>query len=125
MLRQTGLLAAAAAICISAGAQADPLGEMQARSVRLGDVSGGIYYTAEPEGYRVVSTLQVGDGRSIVRFVATLKPGQSIVLSIPRAVGQPPLEVRVARHGDVLVVDDATGPTGRQTSEALEWDPGN
>jgi hypothetical protein len=74
-----GLLAVFAA----AGAQADELMPMQARSLALGEVTGVAYYTIPDEGYHVVATLAAGESGTPMRFVATLSAGQKVLMSVP------------------------------------------
>lgn len=74
-------------------------------SVRLPHAEGVVYYTVEPEGFRVVTTLASTDGTPL-RFVATLAPGQRIVLSVPQAVGQPPVDLEIQRDGEMLRVGE-------------------
>ena len=105
MFRKSGLLAAAVTLIFAGGAHAESLAPVQGRAVALGQVSGVVYYTVEPDGYRVVATLQAGETHSVVRLMATLTPGQSVVLSTPGAAGEPAIEVRFARHGDELSVE--------------------
>lgn len=105
MFRKTGLLVAAVALALAGGAHAESLAPVQGRVVALGKVSGVVYYTVEPDGYRVVAKLQAGEDQSVVRLIATLTPEQSIVLSTPGAAGEPAIQVRLARHGDELFVE--------------------
>jgi hypothetical protein len=107
MFRRFGLLAVACALFIAGSAYAEPLEPIQGESFALGTVTGVVYYTVEPAGYRVVATLQVGEAQTPVRFVATLAPEQSVTLSTPRGAGEPAIEVRFARHGEQLFVDGA------------------
>jgi len=105
VIRFAALLAAALA---AAAAQAEEIAPTAARSVTLGPVSGVVYYTVERDGDRVVATLSA-DAQTPVRFVATLADGQSLLLSVPGAVGQKATEVTFVRHGDkVFCIDDAT-----------------
>lgn len=105
MFRKSSLVAAAVALFFAGGAHADSLAPVQGRVVALGKVSGVVYYTVEPDGYRVVATLRAGEAQSMVRLIATLTSGQSIVLSTPSPAGEPAIELRLARHGDELDVE--------------------
>ena len=85
-----------AAMLAAGGAQAQELGPqalgpMQGKTVALGEVTGVAYYTVEPLGYRVVATLSSTAGVPI-RFIATLQPEQSVIVSVPRGAGDPALE---------------------------------
>jgi hypothetical protein len=48
---------------------------IEGQSINLGDVSGVAYYTVEPDGFRVVTTLAQGEAGTPIRFVAVLAPG--------------------------------------------------
>jgi hypothetical protein len=58
----------------------------------------------EPDGHRLVVTLQAPQSDTPFRFVATLSPGQAVTLSAARSVGEPAAEVQFVRHGDQLLV---------------------
>lgn len=75
-------------------------------SIKLGDFDGSVYYTVEPKGYRVVATLASETEPLPIRFVSTLEPGQSVTISVPRAIGQPPVDMQIAREGETLVLGD-------------------
>lgn len=66
----------------------------------LDAVNVSIYYHPTSAGYHVVITAGTEDLHSVVRFVSTLAPGQDAVVSVPRGVGQPALELRLYRVGD-------------------------
>ena len=70
------LLAAAFTLTTLAAAQANGLRPIEGRSINLGDVSGVAYYTVEPDGFRVVTTLAQGEAGTPIRFVSVLAPGQ-------------------------------------------------
>ena len=108
------LLAAAAAIAISGTLHADPLQPIQAQKIDLGALAGVAYYTVEPDGHRLVVTLQARESDSPFRFVATLAPGQAVTLSVARNAGEPAAEVRFVRHGDQLSVDGGTAGLQRE-----------
>lgn len=104
MFHGYGVVAAAATLLVAAGVgNAQTLAPVQSQSVALGPVSGGVYYTVAPEGDRVVATLQCSTPPCIVRMIATLTPGQSVTLSTPRGVGQPPMTAYIARRGDEIL----------------------
>ena len=71
-------------------------------------MSGVAYYTVEPDGFRVVATLnQEGEDAKPVRVEAVLAPGQSVVLSTPRGVDEAPAAVEIGRQADSLFVRKA------------------
>ena len=96
-----------ALVLVAGGARAETLYPMQGKTIDLGTLGGTIYYTVEPDGYRVVATLGT---ESPVRFIATLSPEQSFSLSIPRRLGEPAIQVRIQRHGEQLVVEGGMKP---------------
>ena len=104
------LAALVAALGLLGGAGAEEVVPMQARSLDLGPHQGIAYYTVERDGYRVVATLANGAEAAPVRFVATLVPGQSVILSVPREAGGAVLEVEIARDGEDLSVTDLSKP---------------
>ncbi|MGY3696197.1 hypothetical protein ACVIGA_006277 [Bradyrhizobium sp. USDA 3240] len=90
-----------AALGASLGAaEARGLRPIEAQSIHLGDVSGVAYYTVEPDGYRVVTTLSQGEAGTPVRFVSVLAPGQRALLSTPNQAGA----VEISRNGDSVTV---------------------
>lgn len=119
MFHRFGVLAAAALLLVAGNPRAVSLKPAEAKIVDLGAVSGTVYYTVEPTGYRVVATLlltglppRLPSGHSpgvssVVRLVAILGPEQSITLSSPRRVGEPEIEVRFVRHGGQVFVEDS------------------
>ena len=94
----------AAGVLASSAAHAAELRPMEASSVMLGDMSGVAYYTAENDGYRVVTTLASGESATPVRFITTLLPGQKAILSVPREPGLSPISVEISRSGDRVTV---------------------
>ena len=94
----------AAGVLVSSAAHAAELRPMQASGIMLGNVSGVAYYTAENDGYRVVTTLASGESATPVRFITTLRPGQKTVLSVPREPGLSPISVEISRTGDRVTV---------------------
>ncbi len=104
MSRFAMLLAAAAVV--AGAARADELRPIEGKTVALGPVTGVAYYTEEAGGDRVVATLSGTDGSMPLRVVAMLTPGQSLVLSVPRGLGEPAIEVTFARRGDRVFVSD-------------------
>jgi hypothetical protein len=92
---------------LSGGAAAGELEPLSGHSVRLANFNGVVYYTVEKDGFRVVATLSGGDKELAVRFVSTLLPSQRVVISVPQAVGEPSIDVEIARDGDQVVVKDS------------------
>ena len=76
-------------------------------SLRLGGYDGALYYTVADGNFRVVATLASGDAATI-RMISTLMPGQSVTLSVPRMVGEPPMEIVVVRDGDTLRMENSS-----------------
>ena len=91
---------------VSGVSQAEELAPMQARSIALGDVTGVAYFTVGNDGYQVVATLAGSDGATPMRFTATLAAGQSMGVSVPRAAGQAPMGIEIARLGDSVFVSE-------------------
>ena len=85
-------------------AHAGGLRPIEGRSIDLGDVSGVAYYTVEPDGFRVVTTLAQGETGTPIRLVSVLAPGQRVVISTPYQA--PALEI--SRQGDELLVGKAS-----------------
>ncbi len=105
MLTKLSISAFMAAMLAMGAAQAGELQPIAAQSISLGDVAGVAYYTVEPDGYRVVATVAAQD-KAPVRFIATLSPGQKVVVSVPGKVGEKESQLVLARMGDRLVVAD-------------------
>jgi hypothetical protein len=89
----TGLTPTLAAELIS------PLDGFQAT---LGPVVVSIYYEPIHTEYQVVITASAEEPDSVIRFVSNLAPGQGVVVSVPRGVGQPARELQLHRVGDKL-----------------------
>ena len=87
-------------------AAASELTPRSGHSIHLGPFNGALYYTVEPDGYRVVAPLTSGADAKPIRFASTLQPGQRIVISVPQAVGQPSIEFEIVRDGDAVLVSD-------------------
>lgn len=104
MSRFAILLAAAA--MIAGAARADELRPIEGKTVALGPVTGVAYYTEEADGDRLVATLSGTDGALPLRVVAVLEPGQSLMLSVPRGVGEPAIEVSFVRRGDRVFMSE-------------------
>jgi hypothetical protein len=100
---RTTLLAAALTLTSLGAAQANGLKPIEGRSIHLGDVSGVVYYTVEPNGFRVVTTLAQGETGTPIRLVSVLAPGQRVVLSTPHQTGA----MEISRNGDEITVRTA------------------
>jgi len=101
---RTTLLAAALTLTSLGAAQANSLKPIEGRSINLGDVSGVVYYTIEPDGFRVVTTLAEADKGTPIRFVSVLAPGQRVLLSTPHQAGA----LEISRNGDNVTVRKAS-----------------
>jgi hypothetical protein len=102
-IRSTLFAAALTLASLGAAAQANGLKPIESVSINLGGVSGVLYYTVEPEGLRVVTTIAQGEGGTPIRLVSVLAPGQRVLLSTPRQAGA----VEISRNGDDLTVRQA------------------
>ena len=69
-----------------------------------GGVSGIAYYTVEPDGFHVVTTLAQGEAGTPIRIVSVLASGQSVVLSTSQRGGS----LKISRDGDQVRVRKAT-----------------
>lgn len=98
---------AVAWLAMSSAAAASELAPGNGHSLRLGGFDGVVYYTVEPDGYHVVATLASGPDAPAIRFIAMLAPGQSMTISVPQEVGEPALDLEVARTGEALTISDA------------------
>ncbi|MCA6115891.1 hypothetical protein J6524_13465 [Bradyrhizobium sp. WSM 1738] len=103
MFVRSALFAAAFILASLGAAQGNDLRPIEGKSIDLGDVSGIAYYTVEPDGFHVVTTLAQGEAGAPVRIVSVLAPGQSVVFSTP----QPAARLEISRKGDEVVVRKA------------------
>lgn len=76
---------------------------IEGQSINLGGVSGVAYYTIEPDGFHVVTTLAQGEAGIPVRIVSILAPGESVVLSAPNQADV----LEISRNGDSVLVRKA------------------
>lgn len=97
---------AMALLAMTGTAAASELAPGNGHSIHLGHFNGAVYYTVENDGYRVVTTLAAGAEAQPIRFVSTLGPGERLVISVPRAVGQPSADFEIIRDGEVLLVQE-------------------
>ncbi|MGH7212330.1 MAG: hypothetical protein ACREF1_12825 [Acetobacteraceae bacterium] len=109
MTHQT-LLSASAAVVIAAGAaNAGELHAIEGRSIALGPVTGMVYFVHQGADDDVVATLRAGTGNAIVRFEASLSPGQSAIISVPRGPGEAAIAIRIRRQGErIFLTRDIT-----------------
>ncbi|HKM63359.1 MAG TPA: hypothetical protein VJY39_12810 [Acidisphaera sp.] len=85
---------------------ADSLRPIDGMQADLGDVSVYAYYVDTPHGFHLVATAQTMAAEpTVLRFEAVLQPGQDATISVPRAVGQPPVRLVFHRRGDVIEFD--------------------
>ena len=96
------LIATAFAFVSVTTAHADGLRPIEAKSIELGGISGVAYYTAEHDGFHVVTTLADGKAGTPFRVVSVLAPGQRVVLSTPQAGA-----LEISREGDSVIVRKA------------------
>ena len=113
------MLMATLATAPPASAAAEP-----ARSVREGEgvitrlsanVSAVTYWVTEPEGWRVVTTVDTAanahsdrDAHAIVRFSSSLLPGQTQLISVPVTVGEVAPVLRIRRLADGIEVTNVS-----------------
>ena len=96
------LIATAFAFASMTTAHADGLRPIEAESIDLGEVSGVAYYTAEHDGFHVVTTLAEGNAGTPIRVVSVLASGQRVVLSTPKSGA-----LEISRQGDGVFVRKA------------------
>ena len=94
------LFATAIALASLGTAHANGLRPIEGKSIDLGGVSGIAYYTVEPDGFHVVTTLAQGEAGTPIRIVSVLAPGQRVVLSTPRQANA----LEISRTGDSVFV---------------------
>ena len=97
------IVAAALALASLEAAHADGSRPIGAMSIDLGEVSGVAYYTAEHDGFHVITTLAQGTAGTSIRVVSVLVPGQSVAFSTPHEAGA----VEISRNGDRVFVRKA------------------
>jgi hypothetical protein len=93
------LIATAFAFASVTTAHAGGLCPIEAKSIDLGQVSGVAYYTAELDGFHVVTTLAEGDAGTPIRVVSVLASGQRVLLSTPQTGA-----LEISRQGDSVFV---------------------
>jgi hypothetical protein len=105
------VLAAALAIATPAVGGVD-VREGEGVITKLGTHASAVtYWVNEPRGWRVVTTVDTAasgtadsDNHAIIRFSSSLLPGQSQLISVPAALGQPQPILRIRRLPDGLEV---------------------
>src|SRR6202048_2586422 len=96
------LIATAFAFVSVTTAHADCVRPIETKSIELGGISGIAYYTAQHDGFHVVTTLADGKAGTPIRVVSVLAPGQRVVLSTPQAGA-----LEISRQGDSVFVRKA------------------
>jgi hypothetical protein len=92
------------------------VGVGQAVTTELGGNATAItYWTEEPEGARVVTTVDTvaaadtdAEQHAVVRLQSVLQPGQAQEISVPFAVGENQPVLRIERIGDRITVSKVT-----------------
>lgn len=111
---------AVALLATTGVAAASDLAPGNGHSIHLGRFDGAVYYTVEKDGYRVVATLASGAEAQPIRFASTLGPGQRLMISVPRAIGQPSADIEIKRDGDVLFVrEPSAAPIDNMATSAV------
>jgi hypothetical protein len=104
---------------VSNAANSKAVDENQAVVTPLGaDTTAVSYWTSAPDGWYVVTTVDTVIGRdsnheqhAIVRFSATLEPGQSQLISVPMAPGQQQQALRIRRINDRIEMEQIADPS--------------
>lgn len=102
----TYALAALACMATYDASVAGELAPGNGHTVHLDHFYGILYYSVEQNGYRVVVTLASGADASPIRFISTLGPGQRLVISVPRSVNQPSVDLEILRKGEEFVINE-------------------
>jgi len=105
------LLALALSVIALSSVRPDDLRPHQAHTVNLGNFTGVAYYTAEGDGYRVVTTLGQSESGSPVRFVAVLLPNQKVTISVPSGLNGQSATIDIIRRGDDVTIARQGVPT--------------
>ena len=103
----------------SNAANAKAVDENQAVVTPLGaDATAVSYWTSAPDGWYVVTTVDTIIGRdsnheqhAIVRFSATLAPGQSQLVSVPMALGEQEQALRIRRVNNRIEMERIADPS--------------
>ncbi len=95
--------AAAAGLLMFVGAgMTEELAPYAGRRVALAAARGTVYYTTNGAEFVVVATMDIG-GRPL-RFVTSLRSGQTTKISTPGGPGEPETAIEFSRDGDRLLV---------------------
>lgn len=114
------ILGSLVGVLMTGAAVAEELGVAQGGSVSIGQVQASVYYTATPEGFRVVATLANGAETTPIRVIATLRPGQTVTLSVPGPAGTAPQEVFLTRTDDRLILNRTANIVSAETREGVQ-----
>jgi hypothetical protein len=112
---KTLVLSTVLALGATVAAEAQALKPLEASVLDLGAAHGTAFYTAEPNGYRVVATLDTGSEKPI-RFGAILAAGQTATVSVPAGVGEPAIEITFVRTDAGIEVRRAGVPADAITA---------
>ena len=93
--------------------------ENQAVVTRLGDGATAVsYWASAPDGWHVVTTVDTvvaadteTEQHLIVRFSATLQPGQEQLVTVPGAIGTEQQALRIRRVGDNIEMTRVADPS--------------
>lgn len=93
--------------------------ENQAVTIRLGENTTAVsYWSSAADGWHVVTTVDTVTGKdteteqhAIVRFSATLSPGQEQLISVPVAIGEATQALRIRRQGDRIEMERVADPS--------------
>lgn len=93
--------------------------ENQAVVTKLGDGATAVsYWASAPDGWHVVTTVDTvvaadteTEQHLIVRFSATLQPGQEQLVTVPGAVGTEQMALRIRRVGDQIQMTRISDPS--------------
>ncbi len=92
----------------AAAGHAMDLAPAVARRMKSGSIAALTSYTNEKDDFRVVATVppDYAGGTNVypspMRFIATLAPGQTTIVSVPRYAGIEAIELKIARIGDLI-----------------------
>jgi hypothetical protein len=94
----------------------DSVPELAGITTPLGaNASALTYWVDAPDGRHVVTTVSSGDdGGTVVRFAATLLPGQAQEISVPGPAGSAPVALRISREGRKIAVMLVSQPDAAQ-----------
>jgi hypothetical protein len=93
--------------------------ENQAVVTKLGDGATAVsYWASAPDGWHVVTTVDTvvaadteTEQHLIVRFSATLQPGQEQLVTVPGEVGTEQMALRIRRVGDQIQMTRVADPS--------------